>query len=120
MSFDDLARSVSTLFNDLAVQPLTHFFHGLSNGDRTVLYVLLAAAVAFGFLVGRRRRRGSDGNSPMEVLLHMCLGDRRQVKRLIALERSRSPGISRREAIARAIESLRRDNAGHRVPPEVN
>jgi hypothetical protein len=55
MNFDDLARSVSALFNDLAVQPLAQFFLGLSKGDRTVLYVLLAAAVALGFLMGRRR-----------------------------------------------------------------
>ena len=55
MSFDDLARSVSALFNHFAVRPLAQFFHGLSKGDRTVLYVLLAAALALGFLVGRRR-----------------------------------------------------------------
>ena len=55
MNFDELARRVSALFNDLAVQPLAHFFLGLSKDDRTVLYVLLAAAVAFGLLMGRRR-----------------------------------------------------------------
>lgn len=54
MNFDDLARSISALFNSLAVRPLAHFFLGLSKGDRTVLYVLLAAAVALGFLIGRR------------------------------------------------------------------
>ena len=87
------------------------------NVIRVVVIVTIAAIVIRLWLPGRRR---SDGNSPMEVLLHLCLGDRRQVKRLIALERSRSPGISRREAIDRAIESLRRDNAGHRAPPGVN
>jgi Nuclease-related domain len=55
MSFDDLAQSVSALFNHFAVRPLAHFFLGLSKGDRTVLYVLLAAALASGFLIGRRR-----------------------------------------------------------------
>jgi len=55
VNFDELARRVSALFNDLAVQPLAHFFLGLSKDDRTVLYVLLAAAVAFGLLMGRRR-----------------------------------------------------------------
>ena len=54
MNFDDLARSVSALFNHFAVQPLAHFFLRLSKGDRTVLYVLLAAALALGFLIGRR------------------------------------------------------------------
>jgi hypothetical protein len=55
VSFDDLARSVSALFNHFAVRPLAQFFHALSRGDRTVLYVLLAAALALGFLIGRRR-----------------------------------------------------------------
>ena len=55
MNFDDLARSVSALFNHFAVQPLAHFFLRLSKGDRTVLYVLLAGALALGFLIGRRR-----------------------------------------------------------------
>lgn len=59
MNFDDLARRVSALFNDLAVQPLAQFFLGLSKDDRTVLYVLLAAAVALGFLIGRRRTFGA-------------------------------------------------------------
>jgi hypothetical protein len=57
VNFDDLARSVPALFNHLAVQPLAHFFLGLRKGDRTVLYVLLAATLALGFLIGRRRRR---------------------------------------------------------------
>lgn len=56
MNFDDLARKVSSLFNHFAVQPLAHFFFHLSKGDRTVLYVLLAAALALGFRIGRRRR----------------------------------------------------------------
>ncbi len=55
MNFDDLARSVSTQFKHFAAQPLAHFWHGLSKGDRTVLYVLLAAELALGFLIGRRR-----------------------------------------------------------------
>ena len=55
MNFDDLAQSISALFNDLAVQPLAQFFLGLNQGDRTVFYVLLATAVALGFLIGRRR-----------------------------------------------------------------
>lgn len=55
MSFDDLARMLSALFNDWTVHPLAHFFLGVRKGDRTVLYVLLAAALALGFLVGRRR-----------------------------------------------------------------
>lgn len=56
MNFNDLTRSVSALFNHFAVRPLAHSFHVLSKGDRTVLYVLLGAALALGFLIGRRRR----------------------------------------------------------------
>jgi hypothetical protein len=90
------------------------------SSDNLIRIVAIVSIVAIVTRLWLKERRRSDDNSPMEVLLRMCLGDRRQVKRLIALERSRSPGISRREAIARAIESLRRDNAGHRVPPGVN
>lgn len=56
MNFDDIAKRVSVLFKRLVAQPLAHFFHGLSPGDRTVLYALLATAVVLGFLIGRRRR----------------------------------------------------------------
>lgn len=77
MSFDDLARSVSALFNHFAVRPLAQFFHGLSKGDRTVLYVLLAAALALGFLVGRRRtfrsRRASTFQNSGEALVSRVL-----------------------------------------------
>jgi hypothetical protein len=60
VNFDDLAQSISALFNDLAIQPIAQFFLGLNQGDRTVLYVLLATAVALGFVIGRRQTfRGS-------------------------------------------------------------
>jgi hypothetical protein len=55
VNFDEFARTVSALFNDLAVRPLAQFFLGLGKDDRTVLYVLLAAALALGVLIGRRR-----------------------------------------------------------------
>ncbi len=54
-SFIGLAKSISAKFKHLAVEPLTHLFHGLGKSDRAVLYVLLAAAVALGLLIGRRR-----------------------------------------------------------------
>jgi hypothetical protein len=77
VNFDDLARSVSARFNDLAVQPLTQFFLGLTQRDRTVLYVLLAAAVAFGFLIGRRRtfraRRAPTFQNSGEALVSRVL-----------------------------------------------
>lgn len=64
MTLDEVKRSVLTLLNDLAVLPLLHFFHALSQGDRRVLTVLLVAATALGFVIGHRgtnsakRRRG--------------------------------------------------------------
>lgn len=57
MNFDAVARSISARFDEIAVEPLVHFFLGLSQDDRTVLYVLLAAAVVFGLAIGRRRVR---------------------------------------------------------------
>ena len=60
MSFDDLAQSISALFNDLAIQPVVQFFLGLSQDNRTVLYVLLGTAVALGFVIGRRQTFGDS------------------------------------------------------------
>lgn len=51
----DLAKSFSALLHDLAIRPVRHFFHGLNQGDWTVLYVLLAVAVALGFVIGKRK-----------------------------------------------------------------
>jgi hypothetical protein len=44
------------------------------------------------------------------LLLRLCLGDEAAARRLIALERSRHPGISEGAACRRAIRSYRRDN----------
>jgi hypothetical protein len=52
---DDLAKDIATRFNDLAIRPVAQFFLGLDRGERTVLYVLLAAAAVLGFLIGRWR-----------------------------------------------------------------
>lgn len=54
MNLDDLVQNISALFNDLALDPLKQFVLGLNAGDRSVLYVLLATAAAFGFVIGRR------------------------------------------------------------------
>ncbi len=60
MTLGDLARRAWAWLNEAAVTPLTQFFLGLEQGERTVLFVLLAGAALLGFLVGRRRttRRG--------------------------------------------------------------
>ena len=77
MKFDDLARRLLALGNDLAIQPLTQFFHRLDQRDRTVLYVLLAIAVALGFAIGRRRatraRRGFAFQNHGEALVSRVL-----------------------------------------------
>ena len=43
-----------------------------------------------------------------DELLQLCLGDKAQAERLIALESKAAPGISRSKAIARAVHSIRR------------
>jgi hypothetical protein len=55
VNLNDLAQSIWALFNIGVVQPLARFFLGMNQGNRTVLYVLLATAVVLGFIVGRRR-----------------------------------------------------------------
>jgi hypothetical protein len=85
--------------------------------DNLIRIAAIILAVAFVTALWFKARRTNDRNSPRDVLLHMCLGDKSQAKRLIALERSRSPGISRREATVRAIDSLRRDSSALPAPP---
>jgi len=40
---------------DLAILPFKEFFEALNAAERSVLYILLAAAAILGFLIGRRR-----------------------------------------------------------------
>jgi hypothetical protein len=61
MNLDDLAQNVAARFSELAITPLAQFIRGLDQGERTVLYVLLAAAVALGFVFGRRRAVRTGG-----------------------------------------------------------
>lgn len=59
----------------------------------------------------------SRGDAPGQIgaeeaegkLLRLCLGDRKQAERLLALEMKKSPSINRSEAVRRAVRSLRRD-----------
>lgn len=55
MNLDDLAQTIWARLNELAITPLAQFYRGLDQGERTVLYVLLAAAAIVGFVIGRRR-----------------------------------------------------------------
>jgi hypothetical protein len=61
VSFPDLVQRISAVVNHRTVQPLTQFLRGLNQPDRTVLCVLLATAVALGFVIGRRQRFRSGG-----------------------------------------------------------
>lgn len=73
MDFDDLARRMSALFHDAIVQPLSQFFLALEQGDRTVLYILLAIAIAVGIVIGRyggsRTSRASVFQNRSEALV---------------------------------------------------
>lgn len=55
MTLDDIAQRISTLIQELAIQPLTQFVRGLNPSDWAVLAAMLVAAVAVGFAMGRRR-----------------------------------------------------------------
>ena len=57
-----------------------------------------------------RKNRVPPRPSEREQLLYLCLGDKRQMRRLVALEKKKTPGISTREAISRALAFVQRDN----------
>jgi hypothetical protein len=56
------------LLHGTALRPLEQFLRGLNAGERSVLYVLLAAAALLGFAIGRRRAVGSDRSRPIGAL----------------------------------------------------
>ena len=54
--------------------------------------------------------RGRTKRQPERQLRRICFGDNDQVERLINLEMTRAPGISRAEAASRAVDRYQRDN----------
>ena len=56
------------------------------------------------------RRRGGMSQQTETQLRRICFGNDGQVERLISGEMTRSPGISRAEAVSRAVERYQRDN----------
>lgn len=63
MDFDSIAQGISSLVNDVLVQPLVQFVVGLNRADMAVFSVLIATAVALGHFLGRRAAlRTSRGN----------------------------------------------------------
>jgi hypothetical protein len=75
------------------------------------LWILVSAIVAAAWLLSRRQGRASSEPTPQERLLHACLGDNKQARRLVKLELEKTPGISRKDATLRALAALRRDGA---------
>lgn len=73
-----------------------------------VLGVLVAVLILYYFASRGDSGPGDTADAENE-LLHLCLGDRKQAERLLALEEKKSPGITRGEAVLRAIHYLRRD-----------
>ena len=66
---------------------------------------LIAIGIAVYWVVQRHH-----GEGPERQLQRLCSGDEGQAARLMEYEMGRAPGISRKEAATRAIESWRRDN----------
>lgn len=75
------------------------------------LWILVSAVVAVAWLLSRRQRQISSEPTPQQRLLHACLGDKKQARRLVKLELEKTPGISRKDATLRALAALRRDGA---------
>jgi hypothetical protein len=75
--------------------------------DGLLALILLACVVGVIWLwhVHRGRRHAAE-----KELRRICLGNERQVDRLIEGEMTRAPGLSRAEAARRAVERYQRDN----------
>ena len=74
-----------------------------------LLIVLLVIALLIVFVRYRGKKVTKESKSELD-LIRRCFGDRAQVERLIELELSRNPKLSREDAAKDAIESLLRDN----------
>jgi hypothetical protein len=74
-----------------------------------VLGVILVVVVLYYFVSRRDEGAQQDSSEAEDELVQLCLGDRTQAERLLALERRKARGIDRGEAARRAVRSLRRD-----------
>jgi len=81
-----------------------------SRMDRTQAIVLGLIALLVVAWLAPWKSKGRSDVSEKDQLLHLCLGDKRQMHRLVALEKRKAPGISTREAISRALAFALRDN----------
>lgn len=71
--------------------------------------VLVVAAVVY-YFVSVGDGPDHDESDPEQDLRLLCRGDQKLIERLVALEMTRAPTITRGEAVKRAITSLRRDH----------
>ncbi|HKE95994.1 MAG TPA: hypothetical protein VKB34_16925 [Povalibacter sp.] len=71
--------------------------------------VLLAIGVLLYLALRGKAVPVPDDTAAEEELLRLCLGDREQVERLMALESRDAPQMPRSEAARRALTALRRD-----------
>ena len=71
--------------------------------------IALLGAFVLGAWLWLRRRSGVSRQAEAQ-LRRICFGDDRQVERLIKGEMTRTPGISRAEAVGRAVQRYQRDN----------
>ena len=76
-------------------------------GEPITIAILIVAALGVWLWL---RRDGGASRGAETRLRSICLGDDRQVERLISGETARAPGISRAEAASRAVDRYRRDN----------
>jgi len=73
------------------------------------LTALILGVVALGVWLWFRRSGGASRQAEIR-LRRICFGDDSQVERLISGEMTRAPGISRAEAVSRAVQRYQRDN----------
>ena len=71
--------------------------------------IAVLGVVVLGVWLWLRRGRGPTRQAERQ-LRRICFGDNDQVERLINLEMTRAPGISRAEAASRAVDRYQRDN----------
>ena len=72
--------------------------------------ILVVAAVVYYFSSAGDTRHRDAATDAEEDLRLLCRGDLKQIERLVALEMTRAPKITRGEAVKRAVVSLRRDH----------
>lgn len=75
-----------------------------------LVVILIAVLAAIWWWLKRRTFGGASESASEEALLRACHGDREQMDRLVMREADRAPGITRAQAIRRALEAYRRDN----------